>query len=680
MSSTSKLSHIYNPANQSDQELLDGFIMRGNTFATIMQAVKQHHGKQPPQHFLIEAQRGMGKTSLLLRTRIEIKQDASLAHLLPVQLAEEQYGIFQLCQLWEHIADELCEQAGFENLVDDFEAIDSQSDYAENCYTLLENYLTKNQYQLVLMLDNFGDVLKRLTEIEQDRLHDILHCSTSLQLIATSAKALEATYKHDNSLFELFEVLYLKGLDKKHSHTLLKKLAKTNQQLPIIERIIKNQPERIESLRQLTGGVPRTLVILYEIFVDDNGSVFEDLESILDRVTPLYKDRMDDLPKQQQAIMNALALNWDGISTKEITAKLNNPQLTSKKIASQLNQLEKNGLVTSKRADKKNKLYFLQERFFNIWYLMRYGRKKSKSKVLWLIRFFQSWYSPEELKQRAQQHIQAAQSGELHPRGGILMAETLRYTVDDLVLQDEVVQATRKALSHKVSDINQQLSKSDRELIKPARKAADHKDFDLAIKRYLKLIQQDCTPAMVFLAYLYQSEYKDYPQAIHFYQMAVDKGHAHAMFNLVWLYYEQAINKQDSLTLAQQSFLQEPNNARSHTLATVQLWNHQFKESLQQFKDFYQSLNKQTDEKQINRFSDGMTDYLILLLSKQPLSADALFKQFPALKQQFKPVYYALMTLLKAQYPKEYLRMGSELEETVEDILKKVKEKAQKYA
>jgi len=38
------------------------------------------------------------------------------------------------------------------------------------------------------------------------------------------------------------------------------------------------------------------------------------------------------------------------------------------------------------------------------------------------------------------------------------------------------------------------------------------------------------------------------------------------------------------------------------------------------------------------------------------------------------------MTLLKDQYPKEYLKMGSELAETVREVLGQVEEKAERYA
>ena len=69
------------------------------------------------------------------------------------------------------------------------------------------------------------------------------------------------------------------------------------------------------SLRILTGGVIRTIVLLFEIFIDDeNGNAISDLEKILDRVTPLYKHRMDDLQPLQREIAETLALRSPSIA------------------------------------------------------------------------------------------------------------------------------------------------------------------------------------------------------------------------------------------------------------------------------------------------------------------------------------------------------------------------------
>ena len=201
MSSISQLSHIYNPANQTDEQLLNGFVIRSKPFQKIQRELEASTLGSPSQHFLIEAQRGMGKTTLLLRLRIEIEQNPKLSHLLAVQFAEEQYGVFNLCQLWEHVAEALEETIGFESLVDELDAAAEWEDYSQECFYIVEKHLKQNNKQLVLLLDNVGDMLRRFNDLETSRLRDLFHTSTSIQLIAASAKALEVTHQHDQPFY-----------------------------------------------------------------------------------------------------------------------------------------------------------------------------------------------------------------------------------------------------------------------------------------------------------------------------------------------------------------------------------------------------------------------------------------------------------------------------------------------
>ena len=91
---------------------------------------------------------------------------------------------------------------------------------------------------------------------------------------------------------------------------------------------------------------------------DEKGDAFQDLEFILDRVTPLYKHRMDDLSPWQQKIVDAIALNWDAMATKEITEKI---RMESKAVSSQLKQLEKNRIIHKIKTSTKNHLYHRTE-------------------------------------------------------------------------------------------------------------------------------------------------------------------------------------------------------------------------------------------------------------------------------------------------------------------------------
>src|SRR6185437_8104955 len=171
-----------------------------------------------------------------------------------------------------------------------------------------------------------------------------------------------------------------------------------------IERIVKEAPGRIETLRILTGGVPRTIAIMFGIFLDyEHESALRDLHKILDLVTPLYKHRMDDLPVQQQKIVDAVARNWEPITVKDLAART---RVASKTLSAQLNQLEKEQVVVKQDTATKNKTYMIRERFWNIWYLMRYGRRDDKEKIIWLVKFLESWLSGDELKRRIDSFVE----------------------------------------------------------------------------------------------------------------------------------------------------------------------------------------------------------------------------------------------------------------------------------
>ncbi|NRA21658.1 MAG: tetratricopeptide repeat protein [Oceanospirillaceae bacterium] len=853
---------IYNPANQSEAQLIDAFVIRGKEFGKIRRELLAADLKCNAQHFLIEGQRGTGKTSLLLRVGYEINSNPALHHLIAVQFAEEQYGIFDLCRLWEKTAEILEESSGFAGLSEALESHSEEDNYAIECFDIIERRLIAQDKRLVLLLDNVGDIFDKLSDIEQKRLRDIFHNSTHLQLIAASAKTLEFTYRHDQPFFEFFQTIKLQGLDQTEVRSLLAQLAIGAPDK--VKVIIEQQPQRIEVIRRLTGGIPRTIVLLFEILVDDSANVFEDLAHILDRVTPLYKHRMDDLPKQQQAIMDALALYWDAVGAKEIVNSLQKRGFNTKKVAAQLILLEKNGLVESRLVDKKNKIYQLQERFFNIWYLMRYGRKKDKTQILWLVSFLKAWCTPEDLINRSKLHIQSAKNHKLSARGGYHMAEALAELVDDTGMQHKILQATRASLQAEHPELAEQLSRSDRELMALADEKFAEGDFEAAIvplqvlvgKGYVNALNNigllyinqqdtqqaiDCyqqaiakghVSALFNLAHLYANQ-KDYSQAIDYYQQAIAKGHVSALNNLATLYanqkdypqaidyYQQAIAKSDvealhnlaklyaeqkdypqaidylqqviatgdvnalnnlanlyadqkqypqaidyykqaiakgdvealnnlailydnqkdypqaidyykqaiakgdvnalnnlailyadqkdypqaidcyqqviakgdintssaamnelawlyyqlysepeqSLNLIKRSVELKAGMDNTHSLAIILLWQGEYRQSVTAFKV---ALN----EFFILEYTEKVIEYFILLLAQQQYHlALELMTEFAELKGRYKPLYFTLMHLLKDQYPKENLKMGSELTETVDEILQKVADK-----
>lgn len=559
------LPKIYNPAIQTPEELIDNFVVRTSLFAAILKDIKSSKMDAPEQHYIIRGIRGQGKTTLLLRLTYEIKKDKQLnKRIIPLCFNEEQYNISRLFKLWETVAEHLQEYAGFDDLYDRMQQLEDDDDYEVRCFELLEATLKANNKKLLLFIDNIDDLLNKFSRTELQRLREVFTECVEIRVIGASAGVLEFHHKYSEPFYEFFKIPMLKGLTTEETKTLLLKLSAYYKKEEVAA-IVKNQPGRVESLRRITGGVIRTIVIMFQMFADDpDGRAFLDLETILDSVTPLYKERMDRLSPQHQEIVDCIALNWDAITAGEIAKKT---KISSKAVSAQLKQLEKYHIIEKVGTSTKNYLYRIAERFFNIWYLMRHGRKWDEKRVRFLVEFLQLWCDKDDLKSRALSHLKSVKEGRCCDKQAWFMTEALSQTPIGKDLQHLLLSTTRSYLEKGQSSLTGHLSKSDKELIQAAAESEEAGEVSDAIKKYeairhkdgndfntigvlyiqsgdlesaeealLMSVDKGDADAMYNLALLYETEYKDYKQAEEYYRMAVDKGHVEAMNNLGVLY------------------------------------------------------------------------------------------------------------------------------------------------
>jgi len=536
MSQTNYSRYKYTPDEIDEQEFLASFVIRNHDFDDIFDDIKQTDYKVPSQHHIIIGQRGQGKTTLLRKVMLEVESDSNLSpFLLPIKFSEEQYQIRSLCRLWEEVADYLQNvyEAEFPDIMNDMEGHFDDDDYTEKSFSHLEQLVKLKNKKLLLLIDNIDELLGKLKIKEQRRLREILLTSSTFKIIGGSTKMLEQHYDYGKPFYEFFKINKLIGLNKQECFDFLVSIGDEQQQLKIAT-IIKDTPERIETLRRLTGGVPRTLIMLFDIFIDDGGNSFDDLLKVLDDATPLYKHRMDDLPDTLQDITHSIAMNWDGITTKDIAKKT---RLESKVVSAQLNQLEaKYGIIESTSIGK-NKIYKIEERFFNIWYLMRFGRKKDRQKVEWLVNFLTSWCSKTELERRANQFIDSVKNGKMKESYVYHMCEALSYAGLDMKIEHKMKQETKTYLLELKSKYASDLAQSDQDLLKKAFQLFDDKNTDKAIN--LLVSSQKSSPYILsYIGYLYHQQ-KQLIEAEDFYLKGINSGDNYALINLGHLYDEK---------------------------------------------------------------------------------------------------------------------------------------------
>lgn len=77
-----------------------------------------------------------------------------------------------------------------------------------------------------------------------------------------------------------------------------------------------------------------------------------------------------------------------------------------------------------------------------------------------------------------------------------------------------------------------------------------------------------------------------------------------------------------------------------------------------------------------------LTQYFVLLIAKKQysLANEILAAKEFNYRQILKPVYYALMNYMKTEFPNEYLKAGSELQETIDEIIVEIDKVAKRIA
>jgi hypothetical protein len=184
---------------------------------------------------------------------------------------------------------------------------------------------------------------------------------------------------------------------------------------------------------------------------------------------------MDDLPIQQQKIMDAVARHWEPITVKELAERT---RLVSKTLSAQLNAMEKDQIIVKHDTHNKNKTYQIRERFWNIWYLMRYGRHQDKAKVIWLVRFLESWFSGLEMEKRIESFV-------VQVKDDLIDEERLTFFSKVYAAYSGLTLESKLMLRDIEGKSGVEIWVADTELDQSAREAFANGQIDLCLRRFL---------------------------------------------------------------------------------------------------------------------------------------------------------------------------------------------------
>ncbi len=564
------LKGLYHADKLDEQTFIDNFTIRLKEYRQIIDSLTQQKQK-PLQHFLITGKRGMGKSTLSRRIYLEACTPPLSEKMFAVRLGAEQYRLSRLFKLWELIIEHLGNTD--QSLLDERRQMEDSRNYQENIVHIITDYLAKTKKTLLLLIDNFDQFIEKLSSKDKHMLREIL-IQYPIQIIGNTVFYNEHFKSYNEPFYDFFKPVRLENLDKEEADDFIK-LRAASEGLQNFTEVFEQQYSKVQTLRILSGGVPRTLLLLLSIISKKNtGDAVDYLHEMIEQVTPLYQDRMKALSSQQQEIMHHLAMHWDRTPVKDLAKEMRIP---SKSISAQLVALESMGYVNKVETKNRNNYYEIDERFFNIWLLMSEAPPYDSKRVIWLTKWLDAFYSNEELKDYAKfchNSLRTAKPGNRFLIAQALSeseklddgykrkmvketAESLRGNMKDAVIWENT---WNKKMSEKIDLLFNKLkgfieandfTNALKDLIKieeisdsPAYRLKGfiyHMQNDIANaeKYYLLAIENGNNDAMVDLAQLYQDEKKDIVNAEKYFLLAAEKGNVDASFNLAILYQDE---------------------------------------------------------------------------------------------------------------------------------------------
>ena len=382
----------YNPGFLTDDELVESFCVRTNEFESIIELLRECTERSNP-HQIVIGPRGSGKTTLLLRVAAEIRRDAELSsEFFPIVFAEESYEVATAGEFWLECLSRLALQApkrqGEPDLqlsCEDLRTVQNDRTLAERCLGALLDFSDREGKRLVLVVENLNMMFKDMMDRDAGwRLRKLLQTEPRIVLLASATSRFDQIDNPDQALYDLFRVSTLRPLDTNECAVLWETVSTQSRAL-----------ETIRSLEILTGGSPRLLAIVARFGAGLSfRELMADLLDLVDDHTEYFKSHLEALPAQERRVYVALADLWKPATTREISDRA---RLETSKCSAQLKRLVERGTVQVAGGTARRKQYYLTERLYNIYYLLRRSRGPD-SLVDALVYFMESFYSPPELR------------------------------------------------------------------------------------------------------------------------------------------------------------------------------------------------------------------------------------------------------------------------------------------
>ena len=379
----------YNPGFLTDDEVVASFCVRTGEFEALLECLRASTG-QSNAHALVIGPRGSGKTHLLLRVAAEARRDGSLEGFYPVVFAEESYEISTIGEFWLECLGRLVEQAPDDERADlrlsydDLRTTGNDRDLADRCLGSVLDFADRRGKRVVLLVENLNMLFADMDDPDAGwRLRHTLQTEPRIVLLGSATSRFDEIDHPDHALYDLFRVITLRPLD--------------TQECMALWEAVSGQPSTtlaVRPLEILTGGNPRLLAIIALFSAGRSfGELKANLLDLVDDHTEYFKSHLESLPALERRVYLSLARLWKPATAREVADQ---SRTDVNKCSALLMRLMERGAVAVVGGTPRRRQYYLTERLYNIYYLLR--RDSGSSQVVEaLIDFMVCLYSPGEL-------------------------------------------------------------------------------------------------------------------------------------------------------------------------------------------------------------------------------------------------------------------------------------------
>ena len=379
----------YNPGFLTDEQVIESFCVRVNEFESITESLRENVGNSNP-HTIVIGPRGSGKTHLLMRIAVEVRRDAELNAYFPIIFPEESYEVATCGELWLECLYHLAQQApadereNLERSHDDLKNESNDQVLAERCLGALLDFADRHQKRLLLVVENLNMLFNDIADPEVGwQLRKTLQTEPRIMLLASATSRFDEIDDPQRAMYDLFRVVSLRPLVTDECMNLWQAVSGTD-----------SPSEAARPLEILTGGNPRLISIIATFGAGQSlRELMQNLLDLVDDHTEYFKSHLEALPPQERRVYLSLARLWRPSTTKEIADQA---RIDTNICSAFLKRLARRGSVTNAGGTARRPRYYLTERLYNIYYLLRRGAG-ANNLVKGLIDFMICMYSPASL-------------------------------------------------------------------------------------------------------------------------------------------------------------------------------------------------------------------------------------------------------------------------------------------